>query len=390
MNKTINIGIVTGTRAEYGLLSRTIETLQKDERFKVYIFACGTHLSPEFGYTVTELEKNGVKNIIPIEMLMSSASRVGIAKSVGIATMSFADAFSRQKLDAIMVLGDRYEILAAAQTAMFLDICLIHIHGGEVTEGAFDDAIRHSITKMANIHFPTTDEFAKRIRQLGESGDSIFTVGSPGVDNIINVPRMTKLELEDSLGFDLNGTLALITYHPVTKAKDSTENDIEPLIKAIKNNPQLIYIITYPNADGGGNEIIEQWESISNLKNVKIVPSLGFLRYLSLMELVECVIGNSSSGIIEAPSFNVSTINIGSRQHGRPRALSVIDVEMNKDSISKAIHRSCSLNFKESIKNTINPYGQGGSALIIVDLLSKFDYPSFKLKKFTDLKINEK
>jgi UDP-hydrolysing UDP-N-acetyl-D-glucosamine 2-epimerase len=389
MNKTINIGIVTGTRAEYGLLSRTIELLQKDERFQTYIFVCGTHLSPEFGYTITELEKNGVKHIIPIEMLMSSSSRVGIAKSVGVATISFADAFSRQSLDAIMVLGDRYEILAAAQTAMFLDICLIHIHGGEVTEGAFDDAIRHSITKMANVHFPTTDEFAKRIRQLGENENSIFTVGSPGVDNIINIPRMNKFELEDSLGFQLNGTLALITYHPVTKAKNANENDITPLIEAIKNNPQLIYIITYPNADGGGKGIIKQWESISHLNNVKIVPSLGFLRYLSLMELVECVIGNSSSGIIEAPSFNVSTINIGSRQHGRPKALSVLDVEMKKDSISKAIHTSCSLNFKESIKNTINPYGQGGTALIIVDLLSKINFSSFKLKKFMDLNINE-
>lgn len=390
MTKIKNIGIVTGTRAEYGLLSRTIELLQKDDRFNVYIFVCGTHLSPEFGFTIEELEKNGVKNITPVEMLMSSASRVGIAKSVGIATMGFADAFSRQKLDAIMVLGDRYEILAAAQTAMFLDICLIHIHGGEVTEGAFDDAIRHSITKMANIHFPSTEVFSKRIRQLGESENSIFIVGSPGVDNIINAQRMSRSDLEESLGFNLDNNLALVTYHPVTKAKHCNENNMYPLIEAIKENQQLDYIVTYPNADGAGKEIIEQWESIAHLDNVRIVPSLGFDRYLSLMELVDCVIGNSSSGIIEAPSFNVTTVNIGSRQAGRPKASSIIDVDMNKERISEAIARSSDSLYKESLRGTINPYGQGGAAAIIVDLLSRIDFKLFKLKKFMDVEINEK
>ena len=390
MTKIKNIGIVTGTRAEYGLLSRTIELLQKDDRFHVYIFACGTHLSPEFGFTVEELEKNGVKNITPVEMLMSSASRVGIAKSVGIATMGFADAFSRQKLDAVMVLGDRYEILAAAQTAMFLDICLIHIHGGEVTEGAFDDAIRHSITKMANIHFPSTEVFSKRIRQLGESKNSIFIVGSPGVDNIVNAQRMSRSDLEESLGFSLANNLALVTYHPVTKAKHGNENNIYPLIEAIKENQQLDYIVTYPNADGGGKEIIKQWESIAHLDNVRIVPSLGFDRYLSLMELVDCVIGNSSSGIIEAPSFNATTVNIGSRQSGRPKASSIIDVDMSKVRISEAIVKSSDSLFKESLRGTINPYGEGGAAAIIVDLLSRIDFKLFKLKKFVDVEIDEK
>jgi UDP-hydrolysing UDP-N-acetyl-D-glucosamine 2-epimerase len=384
------IGIVTGTRAEYGLLSRTIELLQNDDRFNTCVFACGAHLSPEFGYTINELEGDGVKNITPVEMLMSSNSRIGVAKSVGIATISFADAFSRANLDALIVLGDRYEILAASQTAMLLDIPLIHIHGGEVTEGAFDDAIRHSITKMANVHFPATEEFADRIKQLGENPESIFVVGSPGVDNILNGPRMGKAKLEKSLGFELNSPLALVTYHPVTKALNSYENDISPLVAAIKSNPQITYIITYPNADGGGNDIIEQWQTISSLPNIKIVPSLGFIRYLSVMEYVDFVIGNSSSGIIETPSFHVCTINIGSRQNGRPRALSVIDVNMNENDISVAIKKSCDRNFQNTLKNTVNPYGEGGTAQAIVNILTKLNMADFRVKTFTDYKLNVK
>jgi UDP-hydrolysing UDP-N-acetyl-D-glucosamine 2-epimerase len=384
------IGIVTGTRAEYGLLSRTIKLLQNHENFDTRIFACGAHLSPEHGNTISELEDCGIKNIVPVEMLISSATRVGIAKSVGIATMSFADAFSRENLDAIMVLGDRYEILAAAQAAMFLDIPLIHIHGGEVTEGAFDDAIRHSITKMANIHFPAAKEFSERIFQLGEDPKSVFVVGSPGIDNIVNTPRMNQNELEASLGFKLNNPIALVTYHPVTKTQVLNENNITPLVDAIKNNPKLTYIITFPNADGGGREIIEKWQSIEHLDNVYLVPSLGFVRYLSLMEHVDCVIGNSSSGIIEAPSFRVGTVNIGTRQNGRPKAASVIDVIMEEESISNAIEECCQLNFKEKLLKLVNPYGQGGTAQMIVKLLSQLNFDNFKIKTFMDYKINEK
>ena len=384
-----SIGIVTGTRAEYGLLSRTIALLQNNENFDTRVFVCGAHLSPEHGYTLSELESQGVKNIVSVEMLMSSATRVGIAKSVGIAIMSFADAFSREKLDAIMVLGDRYEILAAAQTAMFLDIPLIHIHGGEITEGAFDDAIRHSITKMANIHFPATKDFAKRIVQLGEQPDSVFVVGAPGIDNIVNTPRMKKNELEESLGFKINQPLALVTYHPVTKAQNDDENDITPLIESITSNPQLTYVITFPNADGGGKEIIDKWQTLSKLKNVHLVPSLGFIRYLSLMEHVGCVIGNSSSGIIEAPSFHIGTVNIGSRQHGRPRADSIIDVAMNKTLINSAINKCFDQKFKNSLKKITNPYGNGGTAQGIVDCLLKINVDDFKIKTFRDISIHE-
>ncbi len=380
-----NVGFVTGTRAEYGLLARTIHLMQEDPRFDTCVFACGAHLSPEFGYTITELESDDIQNVVPVEMLLSSNSRVGIAKSVGIATMSFADAFSRADIDILVLLGDRYELLAAAQTAMLLNIPIAHLHGGEVTEGAFDDAIRHSITKMANIHLPATQEFANRILQLGESPESVFVVGSPGVDNIVNGPRMTKNELEASLGFALSGSIALVTYHPVTKAADDRENDIRPLIEAIQSNPKMNYVITYPNADGGGDEIIKQWQSIAHLDNIHIVPSLGFKRYLSIMELVECVIGNSSSGLIEAPSFHATTINIGTRQNGRPRSESVLDVEMEHQAISDAIALSLEPTRQKKISAAINPYGQGGTAQKIVELLSELDFERYRIKTFRDL-----
>lgn len=378
------IGVVTGTRAEYGLLSRTIKLLQNDSRFDTRVFVCGTHLSPDHGLTISEIYEDEIQNVIPVEMLLSSNSRVGVAKSVGLAALSFADIFSKEKLDCLLVLGDRFEIMAAVQTAMLLDIPVAHIHGGEVTEGAFDDSIRHAISKMSNIHFPATKDFANRLQQLGEQKDSIFVVGSPGIDNIQNQKKMSKLELEASLGFVLNGQLALVTYHPVTKTNDLNENNIESLIAAIKNNPQLNYIITYPNADGGGKEIIEHWKSISDLKNVHIVPSLGFVRYLSLMELVDCVIGNSSSGIIEAPTFKVGTVNIGSRQLRRPRAETIIDVQMKESDISKAIRECTSKAFKKMTINSINPYGVGGAAELIVKALSEIDFNSFRVKEFTD------
>ena len=387
MKKTI--GIVTGTRAEYGLLARTIAKLQQSNSVDTRIFVCGTHLSPEYGMTIEELRQNGVENIVPVEMLLSSNSRVGVAKSIGLATMGFADAFSREPLDCILVLGDRYEILAAAQTALILDIPLAHIHGGEVTEGAFDEAIRHSISKMANIHFPATREFALRIQQLGESPESTFVCGAPGVDNVINEPRMDKSSLEESLGFTLSSPLALVTYHPVTNTVNRDENDIGPLVKAIGARSDITFVVTYPNADGGGKSIIDQWQGVSSLDNVHIVPSLGFKRYLSLMEHVDCVIGNSSSGIIEAPSFKVGTINIGTRQKGRPRAASIIDLDMDYEQIIEAIDRCCSSSFKNSLVKTVNPYGEGNASSKIADVLIKTDLSSFKLKSFRDIHLGK-
>ncbi|EPJ46640.1 MAG: hypothetical protein OFPII_18980 [Osedax symbiont Rs1] len=382
---TKKIGIVTGTRAEYGLMSRVIHLMQLDVRFSTVIFVTGTHLSPDYGHTIDELEEQEVDNIYPIEILLSSASRVGVAKSVGLATLSFADAFSKEKPDAILILGDRFEILAAAQTAMLLGIPIIHLHGGEITEGAFDDAIRHAVTKLANLHFVSTELFARRVEQMGENSNSIFVVGSFGIDNILNTPRMDVSELENSLGSVLDRPIALVTYHTVTNTLDTNENDIQPLVEAIVNNPQLLYVITYPNADGYGKRIISQWEVISSLHNVILLPSLGFRRYLSLMEHVDCVIGNSSSGIIEAPTFKVGTVNIGTRQKGRPTADSIINVEMSEKLISGAIKECCSDKFKRNLVNIKNPYGEGGAAKNMIEILFNIDFNSYKIKTFVDV-----
>ena len=378
------VGVVTGTRADFGLLSRTIKLLQSDKNFETIVFACGSHLSAEYGNTIDEVRNSGVENIVSVEMLLSSSTRVGIAKSIGLATISFADKLSDANLDCLLVLGDRYEILAATQAALILDIPTAHIHGGEVTEGAFDDAIRHSLTKMANIHFPATEEFADRIRQLGEQDDSIFVVGSPGVDNIVNEKRLSKEALEESLGFAVGDKPILVTYHPVTKAS-LQENDVTPLVEAIKNLQDFNFVITFPNADGGGEKIINAWRSIEHLSHVNLIPSLGFIRYLSLMEHVVAVIGNSSSGIIEVPGFKVPTINIGTRQKGRPLASSVVNCRLGNKDILDSIDKVMSEEFQNSLSKTINPYGDGQAAERIVDVLTKIDFENVRIKKFRDI-----
>lgn len=378
------IGVVTGTRADFGLLSRTIFLLQNAQNLASVVFACGTHLSPEYGYTVSELEESGVENIIPIEMLLSSNTRVGIAKSTGLATISFADAFAYQNLDCILVLGDRFEIFAAAQAALFLNIPIAHIHGGEVTEGAFDESLRHSISKMASIHFPATESFAKRLMQLGEQPSQIFVTGSPGVDNIINAERDHNINLKSVLSFkNGNAPLFLITYHPVTRG-DKKENDITPLLDVIRKRSDINFLVTYPNADGEGAGMIKQWQALSHLNNVNVYPSLGFQRYLAVMEQAACVMGNSSSGIIEAPSFKIPTINIGTRQQGRPKSCTVLDTAMDDIALLEVIDKALNKDFIRECKLAINPYGEGGASKEIVKVLSEIDFKSCKNKPFYD------
>ena len=379
------IGVVTGTRADFGLLSRVILLMQNHPYFDLTVFVTGTHLSADYGYTINEIRDMKIQNIVSVESLVSSVSRVGLVKSVGLATIGFADAFSQNSLDAIVVLGDRFEILAASQTAMLLGIPLIHIHGGEITEGAFDDSIRHAITKMANLHFVATTEFANRVMQMGEPRNSVFVVGATGVDNILHTQGMPKSQLEADLGISLDSSAALVTYHAVTNADDIEENNILPLVEAIKDIPDITYIITYPNADGYGDEIVEYWKTLSALENVILVPSLGFKRYLSLMKYVDCVIGNSSSGILEAPSFKVATVNIGTRQKGRPCAESVINVSMNKNAICEAINKCRTEVFKKSLEKVVSPYGEGGASEEILKVISEQDLRSFKAKKFMDI-----
>ncbi len=378
------IGIVTGTRADFGLLSRSILLLQQHACVKTVVFACGTHLSPEYGYTINELTENGIENIIPIEMLLSSTTRVGIAKSTGLATISFADAFNSQQLDCLLILGDRFEIFAAAQAALFLGIPIAHIHGGEITEGAFDEALRHSISKMASIHFPATDAFAKRLMQLGEQPSQIFVTGAPGIDNILNANNFDNIDLTSVLKFkNQNSPLFLVTYHPVTNGLPR-ENDITPLLSVIKERQDINFLVTYPNADGDGAKMISQWLELTNMDNVSICPSLGFKRYLAVMKQAACVMGNSSSGLIEAPSFKIPIINIGTRQQGRPKSCYVIDTEMDRYALINAIKKALNSEFISQCKRTENPYGKGNASENIVKVLTEIDLGSCQLKPFYD------
>lgn len=379
------IGVVTGTRADFGLLSRSILLLQKHASVETVVFACGTHLSPEYGYTINELTENGIENIIPIEMLLSSTTRVGIAKSTGLATISFADAFNSQQLDCLLILGDRFEIFAAAQAALFLGIPIAHIHGGEITEGAFDEALRHSISKMASIHFPATDAFAKRLMQLGEQPSQIFVTGAPGIDNILNANNFDNIDLNSVLKFkDQNAPLFLVTYHPVTNGLPG-ENDINPLLNVIKERKGINFLVTYPNADGDGAKMISQWLELTNMDNVSICPSLGFKRYLAVMKQAACVMGNSSSGLIEAPSFKIPIINIGTRQQGRPKSCSVIDTIMEASSLNLAVNQALDNDFISLCKKALNPYGEGNSSEKIVQVLSETKFDTLIPKQFYNL-----
>lgn len=378
------IGFVTGTRADFGLLYQTIKKLQRDKDVEVVVYACGTHLSPEYGLTINEIRALGIKNIVSVEMLLSSSTRVGVVKSMGLALISLSEKFSADALDCLVILGDRFEALAAAQTAMILDIPIAHIHGGEITEGAFDDAIRHSITKMAAIHFTAAEQFSKRVIQLGEDPNQVHVVGAPGIDNIMNERRMSLSELESSLNCRLNKPTCLVTYHPVTKG-DCTENDITPLAAAIEKLSDYQFIITYPNADGGGDVIIEQWQTLKHLPNVHLINSLGFIRYLSIMEHVFAVVGNSSSGIIEAPAMGVPTVNIGSRQHGRPQSISTLNVEMDTVDLSKAIVRSFELKENPPSGFYDSPYRSGNVSDKIVQVLKTSEFSDLKIKTFRDV-----
>lgn len=385
MIKMRKIGIVTGTRADFGLLSRTILLLQKKQYIETVVFACGMHLSPEYGLTINELKESGVENIIPIEMLLSSSTRVGIAKSTGLATISFADAFDYHNLDCLLVLGDRFEIFAAAQAALFLGIPIAHIHGGEVTEGAFDEALRHSISKMASIHFPATDSFAKRLMQLGEQPSQIFVTGAPGIDNIVHASKANDIDLKDVVTFkNLEAPLFLVTYHPVTRGGEK-ENDITPLLNIIQQRDDINFLVTYPNADGEGALMIKQWFELANLNNVTLYPSLGFKRYLAVMKQAACVLGNSSSGLIEAPSFKIPTINIGTRQKGRPKSCSVIDTSMNDTALKDAIDKALDTDFIFQCAQTVNPYGEGNASEKIVRILSEARFDSLRPKQFYNM-----
>jgi len=370
-----NIAVFTGTRAEYGLLYWLMKDIQASERLALQVIVSGMHLSPEFGETWKGIEADGFAIDAKVEMLLSSDSDVGVVKSMGLGTLGFADTLDRLRPDILIVLGDRFEALAIVQAALIMKIPVAHLHGGEITEGAYDDAIRHAITKMAYFHFVATQPYRQRVIQMGESPERVFNVGAVGLDHLLRSPRMTRDELSTSLEFDLDSPFLLVTYHPVTMLEEDPRQSFNALLSALDQFPEHKIILTYPNADNGGRVIIPLLEEYAQCasERVKAIPSLGFRRYLSAVALADVVVGNSSSGIIEVPAFGVPTVNIGARQAGRLASASVINCTPDIRSIEGAIRRALSTAFASVCKDAVNPYGAGNAAHSIVDVLERFD-----------------
>ena len=378
------ICVITGSRSEYGLLYWLIKEIYEDKDLQLQLIVTGMHLSPEFGLTFSEIEKDFHIDK-KIEILLSSDTSIGISKSMGLAQISFAEAFEELKPDIIVILGDRYEIFSVAAAAMILRIPIAHISGGELTFGAIDDSIRHAITKMSHLHFVATEKYKNRVIQLGESSDHVFNFGEAGLDNIFKLRLLNKTELEKELHFKFGKKNILFTYHPPTlDDRNKIIDDFENILKALANLKNTNIILTKANSDAGGKIINSMLEEF-NRKNTMLFTSLGQLKYLSLLRFVDAVVGNSSSGIVEAPSFKIGTINIGNRQDGRVKAESVIDCKPTDSDIANAFKKLYSDSFQNILQDVENPYGNGGASVKIKEVLKNFDLSNILYKKFVDI-----
>ena len=368
------IALVTSTRAEYGIMSRLIDLLDKDSDVDFYLFVTGMHLSEKFGLTKNEIKQKIYKEIdIEIE--------AHPAHSLALTIEKFSCAFGELKPDIVVLLGDRYEIMGVAQAAMLNNIPIAHLYGGDTTQGAIDEAIRHSITKMSHLHFVSCEQSKKRVIQLGENPSRVFNVGALALENIKYIDLLKKDELEKSLDFKFNKKNLLVTFHPVTLEGD-TKGQIKELLDALSELKDTNFIITCPNSDSGNEEIFNQIiEFEKKNKNAKVYKSLGMLRYLSAMQYVDAVVGNSSSGIYEAPSFNIATVNIGNRQKGRMQASSIVNCSPYKKDILEAIN----FVYNNSFKNTKNPYEKKDCAKTIIEKIKTYNLDDIIKKEFYNL-----
>jgi GDP/UDP-N,N'-diacetylbacillosamine 2-epimerase (hydrolysing) len=376
--------VVTGSRAEYGLLYWLMKEIQASPAMALQVVATGMHLSPEFGLTYRTIEEDGFRIDAKVEMLLSSDTTVGIAKSMGLGTIGFADAFERLRPDIVVLLGDRFEIFSAAQAALVARIPIAHLHGGETTEGAIDEAFRHAITKMAHLHFTATEEYRARVIQLGENPERVFNVGAAGIDNIKRLKLLDRAELERALDFRLGAGNLLVTFHPVTLEHASAGRQFGELLAALDGLAGVHLIFTKPNADTDGRVISAMIDDYvaRNRSTAAAYTSLGQLRYLSAMRFVDGVVGNSSSGIIEAPSFGIGTVNIGDRQKGRVKAASVIDCEPNRTSIGEALGCLYAADFRDALRQVVSPYGEGPVAPEIAKVLATHPLEGILKKRF--------
>ena len=377
----MKVTVFTGTRAEYGLLYWLLKDIQVDKFLELQLLVSGSHLSQEFGLTYNQILDDGFDVDEKVEMLLSTNSKVGIAKSMGLGVLGYADALNRLNPDIIVILGDRYEALAAAQTAMIMNIPIVHLHGGEISEGANDDSIRHAITKLSNLHCTSSDQHKKRVIQLGESPDRVENVGAMGLDHLNRSKLLSRSELGSYLNFDLSKPFFLVTYHPVTMGDENPIKTCKRIIDALEEFPEYKVIFTYPNADNGGRDmipIIDEYSSKNSSRYIAI-PSMGQIPYLSALKFSTAVIGNSSSGIIEAPSFDTPTVNIGIRQKGRMSAKSVLNCDATLKNISETIQLAISRKYKNEGEKIINPYGQGDASQKVIEMIKSFDFSTMKI-----------
>jgi GDP/UDP-N,N'-diacetylbacillosamine 2-epimerase (hydrolysing) len=383
------ICVITGSRAEYWLLKPLMEKLKEDKDITLQILVTGMHLSGDFGLTYKDIERDGFYINKKIDIHLSSDTSSGIAKSMGLALEGFTKAYGRFKPDIVVLLGDRFEIFAAACAAYVSRIPIAHINGGEVTVGAFDDAFRHSITKMSSLHFVSTKEYRKRVIQLGEHPDTVFNVGATTCDSIHKTKFLTKKEIERKLNFKFNMHNVLITFHPVTLERNTAKQQFQNLLDAIDGLKDTNFIFTKSNADTGGriiNKMIDEYVA-KNSRKAKVFASLGHLKYFSVMKVADVVLGNSSSGIIESPILKIATINIGDRQKGRLKPKSIIDCKPVKSDIQKALKLAFSNKFKTTVRNVKNPYYRSNVAGNIKKIIKEFPLGENILKKsFFDIK----
>jgi UDP-N-acetylglucosamine 2-epimerase (non-hydrolysing)/GDP/UDP-N,N'-diacetylbacillosamine 2-epimerase (hydrolysing) len=371
MSARRKICVVTGTRAEYGLLYWLLKEIAADPALQLQLIATGMHLSPEFGLTYRQIEADGFAIDAKVEMLLSSDTPVGVAKSMGLGLIGFADALNALRPDILVLLGDRFETLAAAQAALVARIPIAHIHGGETTEGAFDEGIRHAVTKMAQWHFVAAEPYRKRVVQLGEAPDRVFAFGAPGLDQLEHLEWLDRRALEESLAMSLGSPLLLVTYHPATLGAQQPVAAMDELLAALDEYPQAAVVFTCPNADPEGRALIERidrWVA-ANARRAKAFASLGPQRYLSLMREADVIVGNSSSGLTEAPALGKAAVNVGDRQEGRLKAASVIDAAEEKVSIAAAIGKALSAEFRAQLPGAKALYGLGGASRRIKDVL---------------------
>jgi len=383
LNKaTRTIGVVTVARSDYGIYLPLLRRIQQDPDLKLHLIVSGMHLSPEFGLTVKAIEDDGFDIGERVEMLLSSDTPEGIAKSMGLGTMGFAQVYARFRPDILLVLGDRFEMHAAAVAALPFKVPVAHIHGGELTQGAIDDALRHSMTKLSHLHFVSTQEYAQRVIQLGEEPWRVVACGALSLDNLPTTRLLNREEFADQFGITLPGKFLLVTYHPVTLEYDQTERQVGELVAAL-DAVGLPVLFTMPNADTEGRVIrrlIEEF--LFKHPDSKGIENLGTQGYFSAMALATAMVGNSSSGIIEAASFSLPVVNVGTRQRGRLRGRNVIDIGYTHPEILAGIKKATSSGFRESFSNLVNPYGNGHAAERIVDRLKKVKLDDRLLQKY--------